>query len=530
MTNEFFLFFMDNKSGWKTNEKILSVKEPKIYEEIKKYSELYSFINLPFKEQVWLFINKYTHIPKCSECGKNLKFKRSLREGYGKFCSLSCTNKNSDHISSSKKTWLLKKDDITNTIKKTNLERYGVENTFQDLSLVKNGFQKKHGVDHVSKVVGVKEKIRKTFLEKYGVTSNFKKKKLKYWINEKEQFQINLPNLKFIDHTGKILCIECDVCNKPYSINRTLFRHRIIYGKIPCTNCNPLNSGDSFFEKEIYNFIKNIHSGHVIENDRTILKPKEIDIYVPDLKIGFEFNGLYFHSSKFVGDNFHLGKTTLSESRGVNLLHIFEDEWVNKKDIVKSIIKTRLNKFDRIIYGRKCKVKYIDSFTYKKFCQENHIQGPVNSLIKLGLYHNDELVSIMSFGNLRKSLGSTKKDGVYEMLRFCNKLNTSVIGGGSKLFKFFINKYQPTEVISFSDKRYFTGSIYPLLGFQYEKDTKPNYFYITDYLVRENRFKFRKDVLVKDGYDENKSERQIMEERGIHRIYDCGNKKWVWKK
>lgn len=529
---DYFLFFSDNKSGWKTNEKILSKRNPEIYEEIKKFSEINSLSHLKFQQQIWHFINKYTDIPKCLECNKELKFKRSLKEGYGKYCSVICTNKNKEHIESSKKSWLLKKDEIQKKIKNTNLKLYGVNNIFQNKDFIKDSFIKKYNVDHVSKIIGLSEKRKETFIEKYGYSSNFtrpeiKKKSIDF---KQNNFLLKYPHVNFKHYTGNTLSIECNHCNSIYEINRTLFRYRMIYEKNPCTKCVPINSGDSFFEKEVFLFIKSLYNGKVIENDRTILNPKELDIYIPDLKIGIEFNGLYWHSSEFVDKNYHLNKTKMCEKKGIEVIHVFEDEWIYKKDIVKSIIKTRLNINQNFIYGRKCSIKEIDSITYKNFCEKNHIQGGVNSLIKIGLFYEGELVSIMSFGHLRKSLGSLKENGTYEMLRFCSKLNTSVIGGGSKLFKFFIKKYNPNKIISFSDKRYFTGNLYERLNFKLEKETSPNYFYITDNFKRENRFKYRKDVLVKDGYDPNKTEFQIMNERGIYRIWDCGNKKWVWKK
>jgi hypothetical protein len=521
---------MDNKSGWKTNEKILSKKEPNIYSEIKKFSEKNSLNNLLFKQQVWHFINKYPNIPKCVECGEELKFKRSLNEGYGKYCSLKCTNKNKSHIESSKKTWLTKKDSILEKTKLTNLKKFGVVNTFQNLDLVKNGFIRNHGVDHVSKVVGVSEKRRETFLKKYGYSNNFTNPKIKDKINEGKQnnFLLKNKNFKFKNWVGTNITVECDVCKLDYVINRSLFRHRTLYQKTPCTFCNPINSGDSFFEKEVLDFVKSLYFDDVIENDRSLISPKELDIYLPKIKLAIEFNGLFWHSSDFVNSDYHVNKTNMCNSSGIELIQIFEDEWVYKKEIVKSIIKNKFGVFDRVVYARKCLIKKIDSKSYKDFCNENHIQGSVNSLIKLGLYYNDELLSIMSFGGLRKSLGSNKEIGSYEMLRFCTKLGVSVVGGASKLFNYFIKSYSPNKIISFSDKRYFSGSVYKKLNFKFESNTSPNYFYMKDYLKRENRFKYRKDVLVKEGFDKLKSESEIMKDRGFLKIWDCGNKKWVW--
>ena len=529
---DYFLFFLDNKSGWKTNENILSNKEPKIYDEIKKFSELNSLGHLKFQQQVWHFINKYTDIPKCAECNKILKFKRSLKEGYGKYCSLSCTNKSKEHINSSKETRKLKNEEIQEKIKETTLQRFGVENFFQRKDLIRDSFRKKYNVDNVWEIQGINEKRKQTNMLRYGYETNLNNKStLSKTIFKKQQnFLLKYPDFDFINYTGKTLSIKCNLCDNIYDIDRSTLCHRVSFQKIPCTICNPINSSESFFEKEILTFIKNIYDGVVIENDRNVINPKELDILIPDKKIAIEFNGLFWHSSEFVDYKYHLNKTELCENKDINLIHIFEDEWFHKKEIVKSIIKSKLNIFDNILYARKCRINEIDSKTYKTFCNENHIQGSVNSAIKIGLFYNDELVSIMSFGGLRKSLGSKSEEGTYEMLRYCSKLNTLILGGASKLFSFFIKKYQPNKIISFSDKRFFNGEVYNQLNFNFSKNTDPNYFYVIDYLKRENRFKYRKDVLIKEGFDKEKTEFQIMEERGIHRIYDCGNKKWIWIK
>ena len=526
----FFSFFMDNKSGWKTNEKKLSKKEPNIYQEIKKFSELNSLSNLSFKEQVWHFIHKYTDIPKCVECGKKLKFKRSLREGYGKYCSLTCTNMNLEHINQSKETRLLKKSEIIEKTIKTNLEKYGVENTFQRTDLVRNGFLRNHGVDHVSKISGVKEKRERTFLDRYGYPNNFVifKNRDKNKTIKQNNFIFKYDKYDFKNHKGDLLTVKCGICSSDYDINRSLFRYRSMNEISPCTICNPINSSDSYKEKELVSFIKSICDDEILENDRSLINPKELDVYIPKLKLAIEFNGLYWHSSEFTDMKYHLNKTKSCNEKDVELIHIFEDEWLYKRNIVESILKTKFNIYDRVIFGRKCVIKEIDSKNYKNFCNKNHIQGSVNSSVKLGLFYENELVSVMSFGQLRKSLGSNKKEGIYEMLRFCSKLNTLVIGGASKLFKFFVEKYNPIEIISFSDKRYFNGNLYEKLGFNLLCETSPNYFYFSGDLKRENRFKYRKDVLVSDGYDKNKSETEIMKERGFYKIWDCGNKKWVW--
>ncbi len=250
---------------------------------------------------------------------------------------------------------------------------------------------------------------------------------------------------------------------------------------------------------------------------------------MPQYNLGIEFNGLYWHSDMNLENNYHLLKTELANMKNMKLLHIFEDEWVFKSDIIKSIIKTKLGIFDNKIFGRKTTVKLISSEESRNFLNKNHIQGNINSSIRIGLYYENELISVMTFGKKRIVMGSVSEDNVYEMYRFCNKLNTTVIGGASRLFKFFINEYKPKEIISYADRRYFDGKLYENLGFKFSSSTKPNYWYFKkNTLTRIHRFNFRKDKLVKEGYDKTKSEREIMSNRGYLRIYDCGNLKFIY--
>jgi hypothetical protein len=179
------------------------------------------------------------------------------------------------------------------------------------------------------------------------------------------------------------------------------------------------------------------------------------------------------------------------------------------------------------VYARKCVIKEIDSKTSKIFLENNHIQGNVNSKVRLGLYHNDELVSMMSFSKGRVIMGGKKDD--WELNRFVNIINTNVIGGADKLLKYFIKNYNPNKLISYSDIRLFDGKMYEKIGFKKFPQSKPNYWYVIQD-IRYHRFNFRKAQLIKDGYDKNQSEKQIMLDRKIYRIYDCGNIRWEYIK
>jgi hypothetical protein len=380
-----------------------------------------------------------------------------------------------------------------------------------------------YGVNNVFESDLIKDKIKKTNNKNLGVDyptqSNVVKLKLKERALDK--LKIKYPFIISID--GYDLTCYCNTCETNFFINRVLLNERNNEGYGLCTNCNPIGINSiSKGEKELFEFIKTI-TNDTIENDTSILEGKELDIYIPSKNIAIEYNGLYWHSELFKSNNYHLDKTIMCESKGIKLIHIFEDEWVYKQDIVKSRLKNILGLTDTRIYARKCDVREVSTKDKGLFLDNNHIQGKVKSLFNLGLYYNGELVSLMTFGKGRVIMGG--KDDEWELTRFCNKLGTGVIGGASKLLKHFNLKYNPDKIISYADKRWSQGDLYNNLGFKFIHDSVPNYFYING-SVREYRFKYRKDVLVKNGFDPNKSERDIMLERKMYRIYDCGTKRY----
>lgn len=314
--------------------------------------------------------------------------------------------------------------------------------------------------------------------------------------------------------------VKCNECGRTFSIEANSFLQG--HG-CPYHNCN-----SSSKEKEIAEFIKTLGYTDIYNNDRTILDGKELDIYIPSMKMAFEFDGVFWHNENNRPNDYHLWKTLECEKHGIRLIHIFEDEWIYKKEIWKSMISNLLNKTDNKIYARKCIVKEIGTKECTDFLNKNHIQGWCPSQIKLGLYYSDELVSLMTFGKSRHFIGDGKMQ--YELLRFCNKINTQVIGGASKLFKYFIEKYHPNNVVSYADRRWSKGKLYENLGFTFSHFSKPNYYYVIGD-VRKNRFNYRKSVLVKKyGCSEDMSESEFCKQQKWYRIYDCGTAVYKWFK
>jgi hypothetical protein len=268
----------------------------------------------------------------------------------------------------------------------------------------------------------------------------------------------------------------------------------------------------------------------VLMNDKTVLSPQELDIYIPSLNFAIECNGIYWHSEVTGGKNkvYHINKTKRCVVKNIRLIHIFENEWNTKKDIVKSILSNILKKSPIKIAARKCEVKIITDKSDSPFLENNHIQGDVNSSVKIGLYHNNDLVSVMTFVKSRFD-----KKCEYEMARYCNKLNTTIVGGASKLFNHFIKNYDPKSIVSYNDRRYFSGEVYLNLGFTFIYNSTPNYWYVIDeYKTLKNRVCFQKHKLSKilTGFNPVLTEWENMKSNGYDRIWDCGNGKWVYNK
>jgi len=542
MKHKLYNFFTtDNNSGYKLKEDWLRKNHNDLYEQILPNSK---DKEIPFKEKIWLFINDLNDRPKCSVCGSSCKFNRGFKDGYSEYCSSKCANKSEKTKTKKSKTFKRKTEKEKNKInqqrKKTNQKKYGVDNPFklkefQDKQ--KETVFLKYGCDNVFKFSETKEKIKEWNLKKYGVDHPSKnplehKKRIE---KQKNNAKTKLKNLIFNTFSNKNFYIRIngdvitfnDFCeeHKEFEITKNNFHSRKRISHNICTKCFPINELSSFAEKEIGLFI---FKEFGTKPKKIRIESREIDLFLPNEKFGVEYNGLYWHSDRYVDKNDHLNKTKICEKQGIKLIQVFEDEWRDKQEIVKSMIRNKL-KLNKIkLYARNTTLKHVETKEAIEFLNVNHIQGGVGSKIKLGLYYNEELVSLMTFGKKRVAMGNKSNNcDEYEMLRFCNKLNHSIVGGASKLLSFFEKTYKPKSIISFADRRYSNGDLYNKIGFKFIGETKPNYFYFEkNKNVRRHRFKFRKDVLVKMGYDPSLSEREIMNQRGFLRIYDCGQLKY----
>ena len=317
--------------------------------------------------------------------------------------------------------------------------------------------------------------------------------------------------------------IRCKKCGEETVVRMTCGRlNTLNHNSLLCKHCENFN-GISKAEKDIVEFIRTIApSENIVENDRSVLNPKELDIYIPSRKLAFEYDGLYWHCDEYGDSKRHLHKTLDCEAKGIHLVHVFENEWLDNQDIVKSRIRNLFGSYDKVVYARSCQVKEVSSKESFAFQWQNHIQGGVNSKVNFGLYHDGKLVSLMTFSKPRFN-----KKYEWELVRFCNKCGYHIPGGASKLLKHFEREYHPRSIVSYADRRWSMKSestLYNRLGFSLVSESSPNYWYVKGGELF-NRIQFQKHKLngILDKFDESKSEWQNMQDNGYDRIFDCGN-------
>jgi hypothetical protein len=275
-------------------------------------------------------------------------------------------------------------------------------------------------------------------------------------------------------------------------------------------------------ELRVVDFIKQNYNGWIELSNKDITYPKELDIVLPDLGIAVEVNGVYFHREEAKGKDYHIDKTKAVEAVGFQLIHIFEDEWLYKQEIVKSRLLSLLGKNSRL-YARNLSVKEI-SFP-STFLANNHLQGVGSPCsINYGLFDNDILVAAMCFSKPR--FDNTHD---YELVRYCCSLGYNIVGGASKLLKAFTRAYPDASIVSYSDKRWSVGKLYSTLGFTLSHSSAPNYKYykglksLSRYTCQKHKLK----QLFPDTFQEELSEQDIMRLNGYYRVFDCGNDVWT---
>lgn len=429
--------------------------------------------------------------------------------------------------------WATQSDDIKNKIHDTVNSRYGVDCVFQNDKIkdkIKSTNNEKYGVDNPNQCPEIAMKASRTRQLHHAETISDPEKRRNY--------------LQFIE--DPVSYIESHFAYRPSAkeVSDSLGGYDIatLYLRLqPFDGSRLLSRVRSNLESEVEQYILSVDPQVIIlKDDRSLISPKEVDLYLPEYSLAIECNPSYthnsslpsFNSSEIMSPSYHKMKSKMCEERGVFLFHLFGYEWANRQEVMKSIIANLLGKSKHRYYARKLEVREVPYEQCMQFLSQNHRQGATSSSIRLGLYDKDELISVMTFGKIRPNQGRKSEDQ-WELSRFCSKINTSVVGGASKLFKAFIDRYNPESVVSFSDIARSKGTLYQTLGFTEVSQSDPSYVWVTlDDTIYYNRVSCMKSNLVHllkdDSIDLSKTERQIMVEHGYVQVYDCGVTRWEW--
>ncbi|VVC06391.1 Uncharacterised protein [uncultured archaeon] len=410
---------------------------------------------------------------------------------------------------------------VQEQFKQTCLRIYGTENPHQNAKVIektRKTCQDRFGVDCVLQSEEIKEKIKQDNLAKHGVAFSSQ-------VHIPPQLLIVLQNKNLLEQSLQNTTVK--ELAKQLSINAStvydyIHQHQIRYS----------SPNFSSYEQEIREWLTN-HSINFESNVQNIISPQELDIYIPTHKLAIEFDGLYWHSESGGKDKwYHWNKTKKCQEKGIRLIHIFEDEWMKKKEICLDLLSRFLNLPMQRAMARKCSFQKVSSHDAKKFLKANHLQGFASAKVYLGLYFQRNLIQLLSFSPARYS-----QKIEWENIRFCNKIGFQVIGGLEKLWKHFLKEYHPQSVVSYCDLRWFAGSSYRKLGFFLANENDPQYYY-TDHQSRWHRSMFTQKKCVHHALELENYPQEILEKMTekqiayqilhLDRIWDSGQETWIW--
>lgn len=375
-----------------------------------------------------------------------------------------------------------------------------------------------------------KEFMINTFLKKYGEVTT------RRFENPRDMMLIKILNTK------KLLreyfdAYEKEFKNKPsltevaetFLVTREAIKRKLIEYEL--TDRIDDSSGSSVQEKKLYNHIRRLCDkyGYTIQKgNRAILEGMEIDIFIPELKLGIEFNGSYWHSAIYKDKNYHYNKSYNCAKQGYRLIHIFDYELWDRDDVILNYIDDIINPNKKVINARDCVIKILSTDEVKEFLERNHIQGYTQSQINLGLSYKGKNVGVMTFSRPRFSGNAD-----CELIRLCFEHGVIVNGGAQKLFKYAVASFKGVNsIITYCDISKFTGGIYHKLGFEFNGITEPNYKWVSTSKKQSlSRYQTTKSSLIAKGLgDINESEDDIMSDMGYYKVYDCGNSRYIWKR
>lgn len=424
-----------------------------------------------------------------------------------------------------------------NKAKETYLEKYGDYKSHTEK--IKKTMLERYGVDNPAKSKEIYDKIRKTNLERYGVETPFESKEIqdkfkktmneKYgtnWAMESEELKNKMMKTKMEKYGNLGYTSDLKIAQEK-AINTNMKKYGVPWFCMTDKCVNAQGNIISNINKEFSDLL----FSNGIENSLEF----RIGKFSYDIKVNntlIEIDPTYSHNSsisptykraviKPKEKGYHYNKMMTAKENGYSCIHIFDwDNWDKIINLIK--IKEKL-------YARKLKLKEITKQEANEFLDKYHLQNSCRgNIINLCLYYNDEPIQVMTFGKPRYN-----KNYEYELLRLCSSPKYLIIGGSEKLFKYFINNYNPKSIISYCDNSKFSGNVYSKLKFTLESSGKPNkHWYnvktkqhITNNLLLQRGF----DQLFNTNYGKGTSNEELMLQHGFVEVYDCGQSVWAYR-
>lgn len=370
----------------------------------------------------------------------------------------------------------------------------------------------------------VQERLAQENLDKYGVRS-IKQLNSSRTLEQIQMYDTRERLIKTIEETHNMIADRptiSEIANKIGIDSPSVLRY---IRKYSLEEMVRIGIHRSIYEAEIQELFPTKHI-----SDRSVLGGKELDLYYPESKAAIEINGNYWHCELQKDSKYHQRKTIDSAKKGIQLFHVYEYEWLDpiKKKKIIDILGRKINESKSIrIYARNCLVKEIQAPESNEFLDKYHLQGGASSEIKLGMFKDNELIGVMTFGKPRFN-----REYQYEIIRLAWKTEVTVIGGAEKIFEYFKRKYTPKSVLTYVDIGKFTGNIYTKLGFKFNGFTDPNYKWVN--IVNNEvltRYQTQKHLLIEKGLGKfGDTEVEIMQNLVFYRIYDSGNLRLTWEK
>jgi hypothetical protein len=342
----------------------------------------------------------------------------------------------------------------------------------------------------------------------------------------------DILDIKIINRISSFISrVECLNCNYQWdSYFSNIIRAKKKWNTNSCPKCDEAAGRETSSQQiSLENFVKQYYE---IQTAFKLPDGKEIDIFIPELNLGIEYNGNYYSTNIRIDENYHKNKTIIAKQNNIKLIHIFSPYWINKKEICKSKLLNILNQNKKYLRSNQYTVGSINWKDVKEFLNNNHIMGAGEiPLFSYGLYNKQkELIGVATFTNKRKGNFRERDDKIVEFNRFATSIRC--YGSMQKILN-HVKKYHPylKQIISYADLCWsdIENNIYSKNGFQLEKITNPNYWWCkNDILIpRRNAMKQNLLNLLGDKFNPDKTEIANMLLNGYIRIWDCGHAKYI---